>query len=90
MRDAAVSVASTIAEGCGRRSNKELPQYLYMASGSANELACRLRIATELGFGGPASAEHLRVETNRVSKMLTRLITFLRNQPAWRNKEGHP
>jgi len=40
--------------------------------------------------GGPASAEHLRVETNRVSKMLTQLITFLRNQPAWRNKEGHP
>lgn len=88
MRAAAVSIASTIAEGCGRRSNRELLQYLYMASGSANELASQLRIATDLGFGDPTSAEHLRTETNRVSKMLTRLITFLRNQPAWRQKEG--
>ena len=90
MRRAAVSIASNIAEGCGRRSNRELLQFLYMAAGSASELACQLRIATDLGYGDATSAEHLTSETKRVLKMLTRLITFLRNQPAWRKVEGRP
>ena len=90
MRRAAVSIASNIAEGCGRRSNRELLQFLYMASGSASELICQLRIATDLGFGDPESAEQLKGEIKRVVKMLTRLITFLRTQPAWRQKEGRP
>jgi four helix bundle protein len=90
MRRAAVSISSTIAEGCGRRSNKELLNYLYMASGSANELLSQLRIATDLGFGNPSSAEGLRTDCTRVLKMLTRLITFHRKQPAQRNKGDRP
>ena len=82
MRRASVSVASNIAEGCGRRGNRELLSFLYIAVGSARELACQLRIATELGFGDPSSAESLNTETMRVIKMLTRLITYLRTQPA--------
>lgn len=90
MRRGVVSIASTISEGCGRRSNKELLQYLYMANGAANELATQLRIASDLGFGNRESAEELRSDIERVGRMLTRLITFHRNQPAWRNKEGRP
>ena len=90
MRRAAVSIASNIAEGCGRRGNSELLTFLYFASGSARELACQIRIATELGFGDHASAQQLTVQSLRVSKMLTRLINFLRGQPAQRQKEGHP
>jgi four helix bundle protein len=90
MRRAAVSIASNIAEGCGRRSNRELLSYLYIAAGSAKELACQLRIATDLGYGDPSSAERLTAETNRVAKMLARLITSLRAQPTWRHKEGRP
>jgi four helix bundle protein len=90
MRRGAVSISSTIAEGCGRRSNRELVHYLHMAIGSANELAAQLRIATDLGFGNPASAEHLATECKRVQKMLTRLITYLRNRPDRRDKGGRP
>jgi len=90
MRRAAVSVASNIAEGCGRRGNPELLTFLYYASGSARELACQIRIATELGFGDHASAEQLAVQSLRVSKMLTRLINFLTNHAAYRQKEGRP
>jgi four helix bundle protein len=82
MRRAAVSVASNIAEGCGRRSNRELLTFLYIAVGSAREIQCQIRIATELGFGDPQSAEGLSTETVRIIKMLTRLITYLRTQPA--------
>ena len=90
MRRAAVSIASNIAEGCGRRSNRELLTFLYIAAGSAKELSCQLRIATDLGYGDPSSAEHVSAETKRVAKMLSRLITSLRAQPAWRQKEGRP
>src|SRR5689334_15407567 len=90
MRRAAVSIASNIAEGCGRRSNRELLNYLHIAAGSAKELSCQLRISIDLGYGDPASARHLNSECERVAKMLSRLIAFLRNQPAWRQKEGRP
>lgn len=78
MRRAAVSIASNIAEGCGRRANRELLQFLYIAAGSASELACQLRIATELGYGNQSSAESLSDESRRVARMLARLIAFHR------------
>jgi four helix bundle protein len=78
MRRAAVSIASNIAEGCGRRSNRELLQFLYFATGSASELACQLRIATELGYGDQLSAGKLSDESRRVARMLTRLVAFHR------------
>jgi len=88
MRRAAVSIGSNIAEGCGRRSNKELVGYLYIASGSASELEFQLEIATDLGFGDPEAARDTGSQLQRVRRMLARLITFLRSQPAWRSKEG--
>jgi four helix bundle protein len=86
MRRAAVSIASNIAEGCGRRNNRELVPYLSNAAGSASELACQLRIATRLHFGAPSSAEQLRLQTLRVSKMLARLISYHSSQSVGRQR----
>ena len=88
MRRAGVSIASNIAEGCGRRTNRELLAFRYIAAGSASELACQLAIANDLGFGDANSASELHAELQRVARMLARLIGFLRNQPAWRRNEG--
>ena len=90
MRRAAVSIASNIAEGSGRRSNRELLPFLSVAYGSGSELACHLQIATELTYGDPESAERLRGEVERVASMLNRLISFHRTQPAWRQKGPRP
>jgi len=90
MRRAAVSIASNIAEGCGRRGNAELLTFLYYAYGSARELACQLRIATELGLGDRVTADQLREQSLRVAKMLTRLINYLGNHTAPRQTEGRP
>ena len=90
MRRAAVSIPSNIAEGCGRRSNHELLSYLYIASGSARELACQLRIATELSLGEAPSAGRLAGEVQRLLRMLNRLIAYHRGQLASRQKVARP
>jgi four helix bundle protein len=77
MRRAAVSVGSTIAEGCGRRGNGELLHYLYMASGSASELAFQLTVAEALGLGLKESREKVGTQVNRLQRMLNRLTARL-------------
>ena len=46
----AVSIPSNIAEGCGRRSNKELHHFLSIALGSSFELETQLIIAKEFNY----------------------------------------
>jgi len=48
IRRAAVSIASNIAEGAARNANKEFPQYLYVALGSAAEIETQLLLANRL------------------------------------------
>jgi four helix bundle protein len=84
MRRAAVSIGSNIAEGCGRRSNRELLTFLFIAMGSASELQYQCGLARELGFGDPAALESTFGEIDRLKAMLSRLIAALRRQPARR------
>jgi four helix bundle protein len=50
MNRAVVSIPSNIAEGCGRKSDKELHQFLNISLGSAFELETQLIIAREFGY----------------------------------------
>jgi four helix bundle protein len=90
MRRAAVSVGSNIAEGCGRRGNRELLNHLYIAMASGSELEFQLGLAEKLGFGTLAEHRHALGELTRVQRMLNRLTAYLRAQPAWRRNEGAP
>ncbi|MBL7473336.1 four helix bundle protein [Robertkochia sediminum] len=47
---AVVSIPSNIAEGAGRRSNKEFLRYLDISSGSLSELETQLMILDRLGL----------------------------------------
>ncbi|HEY2064925.1 MAG TPA: four helix bundle protein [Gemmatimonadaceae bacterium] len=84
MRRAAVSVGSNISEGCGRRSNRELLHFLFIAMGSASELQYQCNLARGLVFGDPAALDAAAREIDRLKAMLSRLITALRRQPARR------
>ena len=80
MRRAAVSIGSNIAEGCGRRGDKELVGYLYIAMGSASELEFQLELATALGYLGAGDAAPLQDAIEAVKGMLSRLILSLREK----------
>jgi four helix bundle protein len=90
MRRAAVSIGSNIAEGCGRRSNRELLNYLYIAFASSSELEFQLQLAADLEFGTDADRERARAQLQSVRRMLNRLTAYLRAQPARRRIEVPP
>lgn len=50
MRRAALSIVSNIAEGCGRKTDPQLKQFLRIANGSATELEAQNIIASDLGY----------------------------------------
>jgi four helix bundle protein len=50
MRRSAVSVASNIAEGAARHTDKEFMQFLYIALGSLAELDTQYILAKDLNF----------------------------------------
>jgi len=75
MRRAAVSVASNIAEGRGRLSQRAFRQFLGVAQGSNCEVQTQILVAKSLNLGsskGLAEAERLSIE---VAKMLSALIS---------------
>ncbi|MGH9477264.1 MAG: four helix bundle protein [Terriglobales bacterium] len=50
-----VSIASNLAEGCGRGTPADMRRFLLIAMGSASELHCQLLLAHELDFLTPAA-----------------------------------
>ncbi|MXV14040.1 four helix bundle protein [Hufsiella ginkgonis] len=50
MRRASASIPVNIAEGCARKSDKELLQFLHISLGSASELDALVLLSAELGL----------------------------------------
>ncbi|WP_266203191.1 four helix bundle protein [Pontibacter kalidii] len=74
---AVVSVASNIAEGAGRGSNKEFAQFLKVALGSAFEVETQMILADVFGFVGGEDNKKLMQQVSDVQKMLNGLINKL-------------
>lgn len=77
MRRAAVSIASNIAEGNDRESNKEFIRFLYISKGSCSELITQLMIAKEIGYIGSIEADALEEKIQKASQMIGSLIKSL-------------
>jgi len=73
-RRSAVSIPSNIAEGCGRRGNKEFARFLEIAIGSANELHCQLQLARDLKYLPAAKHAPIDHELGAVKGMLITLF----------------
>jgi four helix bundle protein len=77
LRRAAISVASSIAEGRGRMTDGEFRQFLGIAQGSTYEVQTQLLVARNLKMGDEemlSKAEALCIE---ISKMLVAFIQSL-------------
>jgi four helix bundle protein len=81
LRRAAVSVLSNIAEGSGRRNDRELARFLSIARGSARELECQLLLSRDLGYIESERWKVLDADTQEVSKMLNGLMSRVRRRP---------
>jgi len=70
IRRAAISIASNIAEGYGRKSHREYLQFYSIAYGSALEVEAQLIISKKLGF-------ILNTDFDKINPLLTEIIKML-------------
>jgi len=82
LRRAAVSVASNIAEGKGRFSDRELSQFLAVARGSVFEIETQIAIAFDLRFLAEPQAQELSKRCSEVGRLLNGLIRSVRKPAA--------
>lgn len=74
MNRASVSIPSNIAEGFGRRSNKEFKRYLNISSGSLYELQTQIELAYMLNMVEEKAFSDLIEASREVERMLSALI----------------
>jgi four helix bundle protein len=75
IRRAAVSIPSNIAEGAGRKGDKEFIQFLYIALGSLSELDTQYMITVRLNY--IVKNEALELLINDVKKLLLGFRNYL-------------
>jgi len=82
LRRAAVSVASNIAEGKGRFSDRELSQFLAVARDSVFEIETQIAIASGLGLVSEPQSQELLQRCGEVGRLLNGLIRSVRKPAA--------
>lgn len=70
LRRAAVSVHSNIAEGSGRKTNKDFSRFLYYSTGSLCELESQLIYANEVEYLELRILENFQKEIQEIQNMI--------------------
>ncbi|MFV9673494.1 MAG: four helix bundle protein [Acidimicrobiia bacterium] len=70
MTRASISIASNIAEGSGRDSDRELRRFLAIALGSAYELETQIMLARDLGLLQADSASRCIGDVSEIQRMI--------------------
>lgn len=79
IRRAAISVPSNIAEGKGRRTDRDFSNFLFHARGSLLELETQILLARELQYFSEQVSADLLKSAAAVGSALTGLINSLRD-----------
>nr|WP_321407052.1 four helix bundle protein [uncultured Carboxylicivirga sp.] len=75
MRRASVSIPSNIAEGAGRKTNKEFSRFLEIAYSSALELETQLYLSFDLEFIIESVLEEFLAKIDELQKMISSFDT---------------
>lgn len=78
IRRSAVSIMSNIAEGQGRRTDKDFAHFLNISLGSIKETKSHLYIALDLEYISPEAFNELYSKLDEVGKMVFALCAHLR------------
>ena len=81
VRRAASSIATNLAEGCGR-TQPEFGRVVQIAFGSACEVDYQLLLARDLGFLPPQSYEPINADVIEVKRMLNSLLKRVQRDAA--------
>jgi four helix bundle protein len=94
MRRASVSICTNIAEGCGRRGDREFRRFVDVAMGSACELECETILSFDLALITEAMQEQILEKLIQIKRMLgslaNKLLSSIEKQQQLRrlNKEA--
>ncbi|HET8860406.1 four helix bundle protein [Marivirga sp.] len=80
IRRSAVSIPSNIAEGCGRRTQKDFCKFLYIAQASTFEFETQLMLSLDLGFVDNQTFGQNLNQLNEIQKTLNGLINSIENK----------
>ena len=80
IRRSAVSVASNLAEGNSRTTNKDQAHFTQMAYGSMMEIVCQLIISKELGYLSQNDYDLLREKAEEITNKLNALKKYQLNK----------
>jgi four helix bundle protein len=80
IRRASVSIAANIAEGAGRKSDKEFVQFLSHAQGSASEVETEILIAFRLGYIEDDSYKRISQDLDNIGRLITGLSNHLKEK----------
>ncbi|MEI7597546.1 MAG: four helix bundle protein [Bacteroidota bacterium] len=80
IKRSAISIASNIAEGCGRKSDKELINFLHISMGSLAELETQIIIAERIELISNLNKIHLDEKIEITGKLIMGFIRYLKNK----------
>ena len=78
LRRSIVSISSNIAEGFGRKNNKEFVHFLLIARGSCSESITQIIIAEEIGYLSRKQRNDFEIELERLNNNIGKFITYLK------------
>ena len=77
IKRAVVSVPSNIAEGCGKKTNKDCSSFLHHAMGSLKEVECQVILARELDYLSEDDFKDLNGNIFVLSRKLFAFIDYI-------------
>ena len=80
IKRASISISSNIAEGCGRKTQKEFLQFLHNSFGSLKEVECQLMFARDFKYILIEEFDDIFNDCKMLSRMLGSLIVKIRKE----------